>query len=72
MSTGKTLQSLRKLKGKSQREIADKLDITQQAYSKLERREWIDIERTENILQALKSSRKELEEIKKIISSNKL
>ena len=46
-------------------EVAGELGITQQAYSKLEKQEWIDAEKMEKILKALKSSRKELENIKK-------
>jgi transcriptional regulator with XRE-family HTH domain len=67
MQSGKSLLLLRKLKGLSQQEVADRLAITQQAYSKIEKKEWIDYEKVDVILTALKSSREELESIKKLI-----
>jgi transcriptional regulator with XRE-family HTH domain len=68
MCSGKTIQTLRNLKNKSQREVADRLCITQQAYSKLEQQDSIDSKRLESILSALKSSRRELESVKKFLS----
>ncbi len=66
MCTGKTLQALRKVKGKSQQELAETRDITQQAISKLEKQKWVDRENVECYLKALKSSWKELEAVEKI------
>lgn len=68
MQSGKSLLLLRKLRGLSQQEVADRLAITQQAYSKIEKKEWIDYEKVDAILTALKSSREELESIKKLIT----
>jgi transcriptional regulator with XRE-family HTH domain len=66
MQSGKSLLLLRKLKGLSQQEVADRLSISQQAYSKIEKKEWIEYEKMEAILKALKSSREELQSIKKL------
>jgi len=67
MQPGKSLLLLRKLKGLSQQEVADKLFISQQAYSKIEKKEWIEYEKMDAILAALKSSREELESLKKLV-----
>jgi transcriptional regulator with XRE-family HTH domain len=66
INTGKTIKLLRKMKGVTQEEVAKALALTQQAYSKIEKQPWIENQRIESILVALKSSRKELETIKKV------
>ncbi|HKP31645.1 MAG TPA: helix-turn-helix transcriptional regulator [Chitinophagaceae bacterium] len=66
MMNGKILYILRCIKGMKQSEVARKLKISQQAYSKLERAEILQDDRLDNILAALKSSREELSEIKRI------
>jgi transcriptional regulator with XRE-family HTH domain len=70
MYKGKIIQSLRKLKRISQHQVANKLGITQQAYSKLEKQEWIDNDKIDQVLSVLKSSRKELETLKKITTNS--
>jgi transcriptional regulator with XRE-family HTH domain len=42
MFTGETLRQLRSLKGFKQKEVADKLHISQPAYSKLEKRKKVN------------------------------
>jgi transcriptional regulator with XRE-family HTH domain len=64
MCSGRTLKKLRLLKNFTQQQIAARLGISQQAYSKLEKQNSVDRERLEKILSLLKSSYKELEDIK--------
>jgi len=66
MCTGKTLKSLRKLKGKRQKDITVALKVTQQAISKMEKQKRVDRQNMEAILKSLKSSWKELEAVEKI------
>lgn len=66
MINGKILYILRCIKGMKQSEVARKLKISQQAYSKLERAELLHDDRLDNILAALRSSREEVAEIKRI------
>ena len=66
INTGKAIKLLRKMKGISQEQVAKSLAVTQQAYSKIEKQPWLDGRKIDSILAALKSSRKELETIKKV------
>ena len=63
MQSGKTLKMLRIIKGLTQREVADEIGITQQAYSKIEKKEWVDEKKFTKILLLLKYSKRELENI---------
>jgi transcriptional regulator with XRE-family HTH domain len=65
MYSGLVIKSIRVFKKKSQREIAEKLGITQQAYSKLEEKEWIDRNLTIRLIQILGCSIEEIEELEK-------
>ena len=59
---------LRMLRALSQEQMANLLNISQQAYSKIERHDWIDHKQMEKILSALKCHNHELESLKKIVS----
>ena len=65
-NTGKIIKTLRRVKGHSQLQVAKALRITQQAYSKIEKQKSIEGRKLDRILLALKSSRKELDMIRKI------
>lgn len=65
MQIGKSIQALRKIKGLSQLQVAKMLAVSQQAYSKLEKQEWVEYDKVEKILSLLNSSRRELEAINK-------
>ena len=67
MSSGKAIQTLRILKGKSQEQLGVLLGIGQQAVSKFENLESVDKKRVEKIVVALKSSRNEVEIIQKLL-----
>jgi transcriptional regulator with XRE-family HTH domain len=66
MHYGKAIRLLRRSKGLSQRRVAALLSITQQAYSKLEKREWLNLEKIKVILNCLESSMAELELARKL------
>jgi transcriptional regulator with XRE-family HTH domain len=71
MINGSTLRQLRTLKGLKQETIAEKLDISQPAYSKLEKRERINGEKLEQFLKALDYTREELEQAVQLLLAKK-
>jgi len=66
--SGKMLCRLRLIKGLGQKQIAAKLNITQQAYSKMEKKDALTIALLKTILIAMNSNMDELEAIEKIIN----
>lgn len=61
MATGETIRLLRNWKKCKQKTIADKLGISQAAYSKLEKRKEIRQEKFDKILKAINCSKSELD-----------
>jgi len=68
MHFGKALMLFRKLKNKTQQDIARKLNTTQQYVSELEKLEYINCEKLDSILKELNSNREEFEKFKKTLS----
>jgi transcriptional regulator with XRE-family HTH domain len=68
MTSGKTLKVIRILRDLTQLQMANMLSISQQAYSKLERHEWIDNKTIDEILEKLNCTREELDSIKRVMS----
>jgi transcriptional regulator with XRE-family HTH domain len=68
MNSGKTLKLLRVFRGVTQKQLGDRLRVSQQAISKMEQHRWIDSYAMKRIISALGCSREELKEIEKIIS----
>ena len=66
MNSGTTLKMLRTLKGFTQQQVADKLTISQQAYSKMERQQWIENKIIDKVLLLMNYSKQEMEEIRRI------
>lgn len=66
MITGETLRLLRNWKNLKQKTVADKLGISQPAYSKLERSKSIKEKKLGNLLNAINCSKAELETFKKL------
>jgi len=71
MHYGKVIRILRISKSLSQHQAAELFSITQQAYSKIEKKEWISSEKLEIILNCLKISRKEFELVIRLTSIDK-
>ena len=71
MNSGETLKVLRLLRGITQKQLSDQLNISQQAVSKMESHQWIDKKKMEKILSVLNCSKEELEDIRKITSGKK-
>jgi len=67
MNSGITLKMLRLFKGFTQREMANKLEISQQAYSKIERQPWVENKMLDKISLLLNFSKQDLDEIRKIV-----
>ncbi|NJO25308.1 MAG: helix-turn-helix transcriptional regulator [Bacteroidia bacterium] len=65
MITGETLKKLRRLRGPSQKEVAEKLGISQPAYCKMEKSRYINGKRLERILKALGCTQKDIENVKR-------
>lgn len=63
--SGEMLCHLRMVKGIPQKLIAKSLDISQQAYSKMEKRKKIHDKKVEAVLRAMKSTFEELMEVQK-------
>jgi len=63
MINGETLRRLRNLKGLKQKEAAKKLGISQSAYSRLEKSEWLQGEQLQSILKALECTTADLEKV---------
>jgi transcriptional regulator with XRE-family HTH domain len=73
MQDGEKLKRLRMINGYSQKVIAKKLGITQQAYSKMENQQTkIHEARFKEILQAMKCSPDELKKIEIFIAARKI
>jgi transcriptional regulator with XRE-family HTH domain len=70
MSSGHFIKLLRIVKGITQKSVSQNLNISQQAYSKIERSKNIDKVALQRILAAIESSPKELEELKNILSQS--
>lgn len=66
MYSGRHIYFLRIIKNLSQRKVTSRLGISQQALSKWENEKWLDNKKIERFLAAVRSTRKELDEIKKI------
>ena len=64
--SGEIIRRLRLMMGVKQTAAAEKLGITQQAYSKLEKRKKVSDERLQSVLKALNCGQTELEEIIKL------
>jgi transcriptional regulator with XRE-family HTH domain len=60
MYSGRVIRALRQFKGYTQHEMAACLGITQQAYSRIENKEWVDKKRIEQILELLNCSKEEI------------
>jgi transcriptional regulator with XRE-family HTH domain len=71
MHCGKALMLLRKFKNKTQLDIAEKLNTTQQYVSELEKQEHIIGNKLNKILSALNSNKEEWEKFKKSFIANK-
>jgi transcriptional regulator with XRE-family HTH domain len=65
--TGEMLQRLRLIRGVGQKEIANALNITQQAYSKIEKSKCIDEKRLVIILNFLRYSKNEVLSLQDIL-----
>ena len=68
MVSGETLKKLRIIKGASQQQIAAKLGISQPAYSKLEKRKFVNGKSLGRILKALLCTNEDIERIKTFTS----
>lgn len=66
MNTGETLRQLRTLKGVKQIHIAKELGISQQAYSKIEKRDSIDEVKMRKLLTILGIGEEDVNEYAKI------
>lgn len=67
MITGETLRLLRLIKGLKQKTMADNLNMSQPAYSKMEKRKKINGAIEESIKKILCCTESEIEVIKKIL-----
>ena len=67
MHLGKALMLFRIFKSKTQQDIANKLNTTQQYISELEKQEHINGEKMNKILTALNSNKDEWEKFKKLL-----
>lgn len=66
MYSGEIIRKLRSLKGITQKEIARKMKISQQAYSKTERQNNVDHIRFNYIIRLLACTEKELEVARRV------
>lgn len=69
MHFGKTLMLLRKLKNTTQKQLAQKIETTQQYVSELEQQNHFNRAKLDKILKALNSNKDEWEHIKKFPTS---
>ena len=67
MVNGKVLYLLRKIKGFTQAEVARRLKISQQTYSKIERSEIVEHKQLLKIIKAMESSEEEVGELVKMM-----
>jgi len=67
MFTGETLRQLRGLKGLKQKTVADKLHISQPAYSKLEKRKKVNGHTLESIKKIFSCSGADIEAFQKLL-----
>jgi transcriptional regulator with XRE-family HTH domain len=72
MFTGETLRLLRNAKGMKQKTVADKLRISQPAYSKLEKRANINGHTLDRLKTIFKCSDSEIEVIQKLLQPYKM
>lgn len=68
MVTGETIRLLRNWKQLKQQTVAERLGISQPAYSKIERSETVSKENIERLLPALRSTREEMKACEKLFS----
>lgn len=61
MHYGKAIRLLRVSKGLSQKKVAELLSISQQAYSKIEKKRWLKLDLVERILRLLECNRFEFD-----------
>ena len=67
MHCGKALMLFRKYKNKTQQDIAEELNTSQQYVSELEKQQYISSEKLNKILSVLNSSLEEWEKFKKLL-----
>jgi transcriptional regulator with XRE-family HTH domain len=65
MFSGPAIRTVRIFKRITQRDVAKKMGITQQAYSRMERKEWIKKEKIQEILTSLEVSMDEFQAIER-------
>lgn len=70
MYTGEKLRLLRLLKGHKQRFVADQLGISQQAYSKMEKKEKINDQLLKEIIQCMNCTPEDIDILEKIHPSS--
>ena len=70
MNLGQQVKLLRNIKQINQTIISRKLGISQQAYSKIEKRQYIDSICLQKILRALNSTQEELKNVNKFFDSS--
>lgn len=68
MINGQTLRQLRTLKGLKQKDAAQKLGISQPAYSRLEQSVWLQGAKLRTILKALECSTTDVEKAMAILN----
>lgn len=69
MLTGETLRLLRNAKGLKQKAVADKLRISQPAYSKMEKRKKIEGRTLESIKEIFCCTDADIEVVKRLLSA---
>jgi transcriptional regulator with XRE-family HTH domain len=72
MHYGKAIRMLRMLKGMSQNKVAKLLSMTQQGYSKIEKKEWISRDKADAILKVIKSSYKDFELVRRLFENDQV
>jgi transcriptional regulator with XRE-family HTH domain len=68
MTSGNLLKLLRTVRHIDQKTVSRQLGISQQAYSKIERSEYIDKTSLRKVLTVLQTTPEEMEELKRIFS----
>jgi transcriptional regulator with XRE-family HTH domain len=68
MIPGHLLKLLRTVRSIDQKTVSRHLGISQQAYSKIERSEYIDKTSLQKVMEVLKTTPEELEQLKSILS----
>ena len=71
MNNGIIIKLLRTAKGIKQKAVCLQLGVSQQAYSLIEKKEYIERDILQKILAAMQSDLQEFEEVKKVLTSKK-